>query len=401
MTKRILLAVTADTSLGLLQGFPERLRDEGWDVHVASSPGPKSHRLAATYGVTFHPVEMTRNPSILGDLRALLAWTRLLRSIRPDLTSVGTPKAGLLAGIASLVARVPRRVYVLRGLRYETSTGVARAVLRSLERVACACAHEVHAVSHSLRDLAVADGLAAREKIVVIGRGSSNGVDVARFTVTTGERRAAKAERWPEGPDVPVIGFIGRIHPDKGLDLLADAVELLAREAVPGRLLVVGGSDSDLGEDLQRRLVDSGFDVEFTGAVDDVAPYLRVMDVLCLPTKREGFPNVVLEAAAAGIPTVATLATGVRDAIRDGETGLICPTRQPEELAEPLRTLVESARTRASMGSAARQFVLMNFDREVVQSNLLAYYGRVLGARRRTASDGDQIQVENPERTYK
>lgn len=376
MTERILLAVTADVSLALMRGLPERFRDQGWEVHVVSSPGPNSRRLARIRGIAYHPIDMGRNPSFLGDLRALASWIALMRSVKPHVTSVGTPKAGLLGGIAAALVRVPRRIYVLRGLRYETSSGLARFALRTVERVACACAHEVLAVSHSLEELVLADRLVAREKLLVVGNGSSNGVDIERFDVTPRQRQAAKEDRWPKDPKTPVIGFIGRIHPDKGLDLLADAVALLAEERVNGRLVVVGGSDSDLGEQLKSRLRTSGFDVEFTGAVTDVAPHLRVMDLLCLPTKREGFPNVVIEAAAAGIPTVATLATGVPDAILHGKTGLICRTRDPLALSENLRILLQSEQARMAMGFAARQFVELNFERTLVQSNLISYYAR-------------------------
>lgn len=387
MTKRILLAVTADTSLGLMQGLPERLRDEGWDVHVVSSPGPKSAALATTQGVTFHPVEMTRNPSVLNDLRALIRWIRLVREVAPDVASVGTPKAGLLGGIASFVARVPRRIYVLRGLRYETSTGLVRVALRTLEQVACLTAHEVLAVSHSLRDVSIADRLASPDKAVVLGRGSSNGVDVDRFAASPEERRAAKAEQWPDAPEVPTIGFVGRIHTDKGLDLLADGVGILAADGVPGRLLVVGGRDDEQSESLTARLRESGFEVQFTGAVPDVAPYLRLMDVLCLPTRREGFPNVVLEAAAAGIPTVATTATGIPDAILDNETGLICQQRDPQELADLMRRLLTDDSERARLGESALRFVRSEFARSAVQARLIDFYTPAV--QRSTLTSGD------------
>lgn len=385
MTKRILLAVTANASLGLMQGLPERLRDEGWDVHIVSSPGPKSDVLATTEGVTFHSIEMARNPSVLSDLRALVRWIRLLREVAPDVTSVGTPKAGLLGGIASFVARVPRRIYVLRGLRYETSTGLARVALKALEQVVCLTAHDVLAVSHSLRDVAIADRLASPDKIVVLGRGSSNGVDVDRFSVSCDERRAAKAERWPDSPDVFTIGFVGRIHPDKGLDLLADAVGILAADGVPGRLVVVGGGDGEQSESLTARLRESGFDVEFTGPVADVARYLRLMDVLCLPTRREGFPNVVLEAAAAGIPTVATTATGIPDAILDNETGLICHQRNPRELANLLQRLLTDASEPARLGKSAHRFVRSEYALTDVQSRLVHFYTSTVNRRAATS----------------
>lgn len=373
--RRIVLAVTSDVSISLMTGFPEYLAAQGWDVHVVSSAGPRSQALAARPGVSVHHLDMRRDPAPLDDLKALVRWVRLLRSIKPDVVSVGTPKAGLLGGLAGVLTRVPSRVYMLRGLRYETTEGIKRSVFVALERVSVACAHRVIAVSGSLRDVAIADRLGRARKFHVVGSGSSNGVDVERFATTPVERAAAKAARWPDQPDSPVVGFIGRIHPDKGLDLLADAVEILAQREVPGRLLVVGGSDDPAGEALVRRLQHTGWDVEIVGAVSDVAPMLKVMDVLCLPTKREGFPNVVLEAAAAGIPTVATLATGVPDSIIDGTTGSICKDRDPQELATLLSNLLSNPSLRQAQGDAALKRVTDEFSRESVWQKSDRLYG--------------------------
>lgn len=378
MTKRILLAVTADVSLGLMQGFPEHLSSEGWEVHVVSSPGPNGERLAASGTVTFHPIEMSRNPSPLRDLHALVQWICLLREIGPNLTSVGTPKAGLLGGLAAVLTRVPIRVYLLRGVRYETSRWHTRFALRALERMTCACSHDVIAVSHSLRKLAMRDHLAPSNKIIVLGSGSSNGVDLVRFSFTREERSKAKRDRWPHSPETPVVGFIGRIHPDKGLTLLAAAIERLADKSIPGRLLVVGSTDSPEGDILEKRLRDSGFEVEFVGQVPDVAPYLRLIDVLCLPTKREGFPNVVIEAAAAQIPTVATLATGVEDSIVHGETGLICNVRRPDRFASSLETLITRPEVAEELGANARKRVEERFLRNDVWARYSAFYGQRL-----------------------
>lgn len=375
---RILLGVTADVSAGLLRGQPELLAAAGWDVHVVSAPGPQTAEFTDLPGVTFHPLPMVRDPALFSDARALLAWIRLLRAIRPDVMSVGTPKAGLLGSVAGAIARVPRRIFVLRGLRYESATGPSRLALKSLERASCLAAHEVLAVSPSLRERAIQDRVAPARKTVVLGKGSSRGVDVERFSTSPAERRAAKAARWPDLPDTPVIGFIGRIHPDKGVGLLAEAVRLLAAAGVPGRLLVIGGSDSPRGESLLAQLKDSGFPVECTGSVPDVAPYLRLMDVFCLPTRREGFPNVVLEASAASLPTVATLATGIPDAVLDGHTGIICQTRSPQELASALRELLQDLPRRETMGTNARTYVESHFQRGKVQASLVEYHTKAV-----------------------
>lgn len=382
MTVRtILLGVTSDVSIGLMTGFPAYLADQGWEVHVVSAGGPKSRALEGTPGVSVHTLPMRRDPAPLADLRSLLTWIRLLHAIKPDVVSVGTPKAGLLGGIAGWLTRVPARVYMLRGLRYETTSGQRRNLLRQLEKLSAGTAHRVVAVSESLRRIAVADRLGPAWKFDVIGSGSSNGVDIAHFATTSQQREAAQQEH----KDItPVIGFIGRIHPDKGLDLLARATEVLARRGTLGSLLVVGASDDPQGENLRTTLEESSWDVTLTGPVSDVAPLLRRMDVLCLPTLREGFPNVVLEAAAAGIPTVATAATGVSDSIVDGETGLVCADRDPEHLADLLARLLDSSELRNQLGNQANMRTLAHFGREQVWKNAEKYYASLfkMNARR-------------------
>ncbi|WP_169796311.1 glycosyltransferase family 4 protein [Sanguibacter suarezii] len=362
-----------------MTGFPAYLVSQGWDVHVVSAPGPKLQALAEQGGVSVHALEMRRDPAPLDDLRSLISWFRLLRKVRPDVMSVGTPKAGLLGSIAGLLTRVPARVYLLRGLRYETTAGLKRSFLLGLEKLSAACSHKVVAVSESLRKTAVADGVSPPHKMVVIGSGSSNGVDMERFAMTTEERTQAQNDRWPN--DVrPVVGFIGRIHPDKGLDLLADAAEILATDRVAGRLLVVGESDAAEGEALKERLRSSPWEVELVGSTQDIVPFLRLMDVLCLPTLREGFPNVVLEAAAAGIPTVATAATGVVDAVVDGTTGLICADRDPRLLAGHLAWLLGDPGRRTTLGENALSLTGTEFSQLLVWQGAEGFYARVTAA---------------------
>ena len=373
---KILLGVTADVSIGLMDGLPQYMAGQGWDVHVVSGGGPRSDALRDSAYVTVHEISMRRDPAPVDDMRSLVRWIRLLRSVRPDLVSVGTPKAGLLGSVAGWLTRTPARVYLLRGLRYETTKGPKRLMLKMLERISVGASHSVVAVSDSLRQVAVADSLGAQAKFTVLGPGSSNGVDVQRFTVTPQERTAAQVAH----SDIsPVIGFIGRIHPDKGLDLLAQAAEILAERGVVGQLLVVGDSDDPAGETLKSRLRRSSWPVTLTGPLKDVSSALERMDLLCLPTLREGFPNVVLEAAAAGIPTVATAATGVPDAIDDGVTGLVSPNRDPETLANLLASLAESPAARTEMGEAARERVERLFTRPEIWSRTESYYASFLG----------------------
>ncbi len=381
---RILLGVTISMSLGLMRELPEYLADRGWDVHLVSSRGPEQESLRGLDSISVHSVTMARDPSLMSDLKSLWAWIRLLREVRPDLVSVGTPKAGLLGGIAAWLTRVPARVYILRGLRLETVSGASRAVLAALERVSMAAVQAVLSVSPSLRSEAVALRLASPDKIVVLGAGSSNGVNLGHF----GPRRISDAEvgehRRALGLDasIPVVGFVGRLTPDKGLRPFAEARRLLVERGIDHQVLIVGQTEAT-GEDELRHVRKSGRPPVETGAVSDTAPYYRLMDVLCLPTLREGFPNVVLEAAASGIPAVTTNATGAIDSVIDGQTGLIAQAGSGESLADALAAIITDAGSRTRMGIAARERVEREFDRRVVFDRIEAFYRSQLSAARR------------------
>jgi len=365
-TRRVLIGVTSDLSLSLMRGLPQYLASRGWDVHVVSSPGPGLDALRGEQGLTVHALRMAREPSPLADARALLSWISLLRRVRPDAISVGTPKAGLLGGLAARWTRVPWRIYHLRGLRLETTTGVRRSILAILERTAMASSNMVISVSASLRQRVVDLGLVDGSRIRVLGHGSSNGVELPARPPSAEERAAAR-QRLGLEPQPPVVGFVGRLTPDKGLDVLAAARALLAERGVDHQLLIVGGVDEQADPAILDALRSVGRPPIETGQVPDARSFYAAMDLLCLPTLREGFPNVVLEAAAAGIPAVTTDATGAVDSVVDGATGLIAAVGDPGSLADRLQELLEAtAGARRAMGQTARERAGRDFSRDQV-----------------------------------
>ncbi|WP_255560112.1 glycosyltransferase family 4 protein [Salinibacterium sp. M195] len=355
-----------------MRGFPEYLRDQGWDVHVVSSPGPLLERLRLAEGISTHQLPMAREPSPFADITALVAWIRLLRKIRPMVTSVGTPKAGLLGGLAAKLTGVPHRVYLLRGLRLETSTGIKRRIFTLAEKVASSTAHRVVAVSASLRARAIELRVVHANKIIVIGSGSSNGVDTTAHSadVIDVEEKLALRTELKIDKEVPVIGFVGRLTTDKGLDVLAEARQLLADSDTDYYLLVIGGIDDGQNNSVVAQLTETGRPAIISGHVSDPRPYYSIMDVLCLPTFREGFPNVVLEAAAMGVPAVTTNATGAVDSVVDGLTGMVVEVKSGPALADALRLLVSDSTLRERLGAAARAHVVEHFERgSVWQAN--------------------------------
>ena len=373
---KILLGVTVDISLGLMRGFPEYLVEHGWDVHVVSSPGPSLQHLSEIPGVTTHSIPMTREISLVADLKSLVAWVRLLIRVRPDVITTGTPKAGLLGGLAGLLACVPARIYLLRGLRLETTSGLQRRILINAERFSIALSHTVLAVSFSLRQRAIELGLVQPAKIVVLGSGSSNGINVSIFDRAnfTEEEIANLAESVGLIGGVPVIGFVGRLTADKGLHVLAEARTFLTRDDVDHQLLIVGSIDGESGRVSLDRLRNTGRPAIVAGHVSAPAIYYQLMDLLCLPTLREGFPNVILEAGASSLPSVTTDATGAVDSIVHGVTGLIVPKGDSEALAASLSRLLANKVEASTMGRSARDFVGANFERVAVWATFEKFF---------------------------
>ena len=362
---KILLAVTADMSLTLMRGFPEHLSNQGWEVHVVSTPGPLLASLSSQPHVHTHSLPMERQPSPLKDLVALALWIRLLRRVRPDIMSVGTPKAGLLGCIAGFLVGVPRRLYLQRGLRLETASGFLRRVFTLLEKLTIAASHDVVAVSPSLRGRAIMLGLVKDTKIRVLGSGSSNGIDPDAYLESNFSGSEPKKLKNGLGlvDDVPVIGFVGRLSADKGILILSEARRILSAAGVDHQLLVVGGNDP--GQD-SSALITPGINVRnaiITGHVTDLRLHYQLMDVLCLPTYREGFPNVVLEAGASGVPTVTTDATGAIDSVVDKVTGLIVEVGSSVQLATALEELLVNPIKRAAMGEAALDRIRESYRR--------------------------------------
>src|ERR1017187_372990 len=315
----IVVGITNSQTCLTLTGRLRALREAGFRVTLVSSPGELLDRTAAREGVESIAIPMQREIAPLADLVSLVRLWWLLLRLRPDMTEFSTPKAGLLGTLAAMFCGVPRRIYMLRGLKLETCTGYKRRILLIAERLASACAHVVLCNSDSLRAEALALGVAPAAKLLLLGEGSSNGVDVERFSPGPSDVRDRLG--LPRG--VTGLGFVGRLTRDKGLPELIEAFDTILKAEQEAHLLLVGwfdASEDALSAGLRTR-IERHPHIHCTGFVADTAPYYRAMDLMVLPTWREGFPNVVLEAAATGIPVVTTLSTGSRDSVVPEVTG--------------------------------------------------------------------------------
>lgn len=371
----ILLGTTvATTARSFLADQMRYLADHGWTVHLATGPGADYQQLASDLdwadSIQLHPIAMARNPHPFKDLRAAIAWLLLVRQVAPDVVMTGTPKAGLLGMAAARLLRVPHRVYLARGLRLEGLRGVQRVVSMMAEKVTCAAATHVVCVSPSLRSAFVSRGLVASGKVTVLGDGSSNGVDTRRFSPGSESNRALCRRRFGVLPNHQAIGFAGRLTDDKGLQELIQAFRAL-RHGWPDAVLLLAGDPDEASPLTGGELEDPS--VLALGNVSDMPGFLRALDIFCLPSRREGFPNVSIEAAAVGLPVVTTDATGCRDSVVDGTTGRIVPTRDAAALRGALSDLLAQPEERRRMGAHARQWAVERFSQEVVWHNTLSF----------------------------
>ena len=368
----ILVGVTHWQTCLVLGARLRALREAGFRVLLVSSPGDLLVRTAARARVEPIAIPMRRGIAPFADLVSLFRLWRLICARRPDMVEFGTPKAGLLGSLAAWVQRVPRRVYMLRGLRCETAKGLKRRLLLITERLASACAHVVLCNSQSLRDKAIALNLAPAEKLLLLGEGSSSGVDINHFA--PGHTQLRQKLGIPRV--APVIGFVGRLTRDKGLPDLIRAFDAILREQPCARLLLVGwfdDADDALSYELRRR-IETHAAIHCTGLVSDTAPYYRTMDLLVLPTWREGFPNVVLEAAATGIPIVTTESTGARDSVVHEVTGLLIAPGSSQAISDAVLRLLLDPERRLRMGQAARAWTKEHYPQSQVLAATASFY---------------------------
>ena len=374
---RVLHVGTSALSLKLMRGQLAFLREAGFEVVVISSPGKELEFAERSEGIKTYAIPMAREVSPRRDLKSLLQLYGIMRRLRPSITNVGTPKAGFLGGIAAWLARVPCRFYTLRGLRCETTRGLKLWILLLLERIACLCAHRVICVSESLRQKAVALGIVESHRTLVLGSGSSNGIDASLYVNTPMlvERALKLREDLGIPAGAPVVGFVGRLTRDKGVAELVRAFAKLCKTFRESRLLLVGDyEDGDPVPAETRREIEANPKIIRTGFIPEAAAYIQLMNVLALPTYREGFPNVILEAHAAGKPVVATRATGVTDAIIDGVNGILVPIGDFEKLAAALARVLNEKYLAEQMARSGRDRALRGFQPNVVWSALLSAY---------------------------
>ncbi len=346
-----------------------------WPVTVVSHP--EGAELLQGLEARFVPLAIQRKISPWRDLLAFFRLVALFRRERFDLVHSIMPKTGLLAMMAARVAGVPNRMHTFTGQVWANKRGWKRSLLKQADRLIVHFATQVLVDSPSQREFLVREGVLTRNKGQVINHGSICGVDGQRFHADAAARQAVR-EELGIGREHTVILFLGRLNADKGTPELAQAFAEIAASREDAVLLLVGAEEDVPFSNVQQ--ICGGFSSRLRRVSYTPTPerYMAAADIFCLPSHREGFGQVIIEAAACEVPAVATRIYGITDAVAEGETGLLVPVGDEAMLRQRLLELLKDEPLRRRMGKAARLRALELFSSEKVTAEMQEIYARLM-----------------------
>lgn len=350
--------------------------DKGYKLHVVCTESPYLKEYAARQGFDYREIPVLRSINLIQDLKSIWQICKYIKEKQIGVVVGHTPKGGLLSMIAGWLTKVPNRIYFRHGLVYQTSHGLKRFILMSVDRLASALATRIVCVSPSVLEHSIKDGLAPASKQLILHKGTCCGIDTeGQFNPANidSEKLLAMKTRWGLQATDWVIGYSGRLVRDKGIIELIHAFRVVKKEDPRYKLLLVGMFEARdaLPEDVQHDIKNDPRIVwtDFQNA--DMEYFYAMMNVYVLASYREGFPTGVLEAQSMGVPVITTRATGCCDSIVEGETGLFA-NHDAHQLADAIRSLHDG--TSGLSGSKARNWVRQNFENHIVWKEIEKLY---------------------------
>lgn len=369
--KKVLHIITVSFVINHFFGkqFKYLSEKSGNTYFLACSDSEEFEKWKEELDYTPFPVEITRSISPLKDLKAIYRLYRYIRKEKFDYVIAHTPKGGMVGMLSSFFAGVHNRVYFRHGIIYETSTGVKRILLKNIDRLSGVLAKKVVCVSRGVQSITLRDHLNDANKNTILGKGTCNGVDAhGRFNPEKypEEERNILRKRYNIAEDDFVLGYVGRLVHDKGIDELVAAWQLVRNQRKNVKLLLVGPFETRDGvSKVTQDIINNDASIIHTGYVPDSGPFFSIMDAFILPTYREGFPTVALEASSMKLPVIITKATGCEEAIEDGQTGKFI-THDLESIVEAIIYYVDAPETKQLHGINGRAFILKYFEQSIV-----------------------------------
>ena len=370
----------------LLKGQVRFMASNGFDVTGVSSEGEELKEVRENEGIMMEAINMSRKITPFQDLKSLWEMWNFLRKEKPQIVHTHTPKAGIIGMLAARLAGVPHRLHTVAGLPLMEATGIKRKILNFVEKLTYSSATRVYPNSKGLYDFILQNNFTQSNKLKIIANGSSNGINTTFFSPeqVSETEKAALREKLNIQPDDFVFVFVGRIVSDKGINELIKAFSELQtaenNELTGIKLLLVGGLESDLDPLNPETLaeINQNKDIISAGFQQDVRPFFAISDALAFPSYREGFPNVVMQAGAMGLPSIVSDINGCNEIIVEGENGLIIPSKNVEKLKEKMLTLAKDKNLYVKLKENSRRMIENRYEQSVVWNALLEEYEGLL-----------------------
>ncbi|WP_027124323.1 glycosyltransferase family 4 protein [Gelidibacter mesophilus] len=378
MNKKLVIGITYEGTVNLLQGQLEYFKSLGYQTYLLGPYSERSAKFCRDEGCEHLIVDIERDISPFEDLKTLWAIIKIFRTVKPDIINLGTPKVSLLGMIAGYVTGVEKRFYTCRGFRFEHEKGAKRKILIGMEKITAALAHKVICISNSVLQLGLAHHVFKKSKTVVINKGSSNGVNLGLFNPEIEAYAEVKAKLIKKYSleNSFVFGFLGRIVDRKGINELYEVFDKIYQTNPEVKLFLVGPFEMTQIADpaLVQKIDAHPAIINYGRVLQEEAPALiMVMDVFVLPAWWEGFGNVLVQAAAMGIPVISTMGTGTIDAVSDGYNGILIPVKDEVKLEDAMRQLMTDVNLRQEYGLNGITWA-RNFDREVIWESMHNLY---------------------------
>ena len=379
--KKIIRTATVPLSLdlfcrGLLRDLSSR-----YEIIALSSPQPELESIRKREKVRTISVPMARKIAPFSDLKSLFELIRVFRKERPDMVHSITPKAGLLSMMAAKWTRVPVRIHTFTGLIFPYEKGWKRRLLMTTDRLTASCATHVIPEGVGIRDDLIRFKI-TRKPLRVLGNGNVRGIDLSHYVRT--EKLSRSAADLRNCYNIPDDGFafifVGRLDRDKGIDELVQAFRRLEKEYPNVHLFLVGAEEPEGKSilDETKEIIDRDDHIHLSdGWQADVRPWYAAADALVHPSRREGFPNVVIEAGAMGLASIVTDINGSREIVKDGQNGTIVPAQDPEAMYAAMRDFLEHPEKVQEMAAAARD-LSKRYEQKYVRQCLDVFYKEVL-----------------------
>jgi glycosyl transferase group 1 protein len=347
-----------------LGGQFEYFRELGYELDVVCSKSPYLDPYAKQHNFGYREIPILRSINPIQDFKSIRQICHYIKDRQVGIVVGHTPKGGLLSMVAAWLMRVPKRVYFRHGLVYQTSSGLKRFILMSVDRIASLLATKIVCVSPSVLEQSIKDKLSPAHKQIVLGKGTCSGVDTqGKFNPQNinPEKMSLLKQKWGIDGSDWIVGYTGRLVRDKGIMELVDAFDLVKVNNPRLKLLLVGMFEERdaLPQEVQNRIKNDPQIVWTDFQNEDMEYFYAMMNVYVLMSYREGFPTGTLEAQSMGVPVITTRVTGCCDSIVEGETGVFV-SREPEELGKVIKAMSEGEITFST--ERTRSWVMDNFD---------------------------------------